>query len=756
MNSFATLVIKLRWVILWAVTLLTVFLGYQLSGLRINADILSSLPGDDPAAALYKEIGQEFGGNAMGMIALETGNVFTTATLQHVKQVTDSLRTMAGVSTVTSLTNIIAIRGEEWGIEIGKLVDEYELPDTEAELARLRQRVLANNMYRGAIVSADATTTLIIYTTYDDVDQQAIARQVKLLVTGLGLPEKLYFAGLPMMMNDVSDLILLDIIKLVPIVFVVIAAVLFFSFRSLQGVILPLLTAAIAIVWALGIMGLLGYEMTIISNNIPIILFAVGSAYTIHVLNRVTYTTTKNHRAGLATALAYITVPVFLAAITTIIGFVSFIFGAYLLMIRDFGIFTALGTFWALLLSVTLVPALLAVFPGRGRQAADSNRGAAAGLWARYLLRPVTRLLFSRPQRIMLIWGVLLCVAAAGIFRIKRSVNMQNYFTKDNPTRVAEDVMQRKFGGSQPVYLVFTGNMQSPAVLKLMAATEAYMKQFAEVTTTQSVAGLIARMNEVMGEGYRIPDEQEKIAQLWFLLDGQDIMAQLVSPNLDKGIIQSRFSSYDSKKMQEFVDYMDGFIVRHATPGCQVQLTGMPSVYVRMDKSLFNSQMSSLGIALVLVLVIVGLILRSFARGLYAVIPILATITILYGFMGYAGISLDVATVLVASVALGIGIDYSIHIITHYNHAMQVYHATRPALTEAILTSGKAIVINVMSVAAGFLVLLFSQMVPLQNFGLLVALSMAGSGLGALTLLPVVLILREGKQVHEKEDGKHK
>ena len=328
---------------------------------------------------------------------------------------------------------------------------------------------------------------------------------------------------------------------------------------------------------------------------------------------------------------------------------------------------------------------------------------------------------------------------------------MQDYFKKDNPTRISEDIMQRKFGGSQPVFVVFEGNMQSPEVLKTMIKTEKYMKQSPDISTTQSVADLIEQMNDVMGEGKRIPDEQDKIEQLWFLLDGQDIMPQLVTDELDKGIIQSRLISYDSKNMQIFVDYMNKFIQENSTENCKIQLTGMPSVYVKMDKSLFESQMSSLAIALVLVLVIVGLILRSFSKGVYATIPIIATITILFGFMGYVGISLDVATVLVASVALGIGIDYSIHIITHFNHALKETRDINKALEDTILLSGKAIVINVVSVAAGFLVLIFSQMVPLQNFGMLVALSMIGSGLGALTLLPVVLILaNRRKQITAK------
>jgi predicted RND superfamily exporter protein len=160
-----------------------------------------------------------------------------------------------------------------------------------------------------------------------------------------------------------------------------------------------------------------------------------------------------------------------------------------------------------------------------------------------------------------------------------------------------------------------------------------------------------------------------------------------------------------------------------------------------MTKSLINSQFSSLAIAVILVLIIVAIILRSLKQGVFAVIPIISTIIILFGFMGFTGISLDIATVLVASVALGIGIDYSIHIITHFNHSYNTNNNIKKALEDTIMITGKAILINVMTVTGGFLVLLFSQMVPLQNFGLLIAISMIGSGLGALTLLPVILIV---------------
>jgi hypothetical protein len=740
MNRFVKSIIRLKWLIVLVVLALTIFFGYQSKFLTINSDILSSLPDDDPAASLYKEIGTQFGGNDMGMIVLESDNVFKAEILQHIKQITDSLRYTDGISTVTSLTNILDIKSSEWGIEIGKLVDEYNLPDKQSQLDSLKNYVFSKEMYKGAIVSEDGTASVVMFTLLPDADKQAVAKEIKSKVENLNLPETLYFGGLPMMMNDINELIIADIVWLLPIVFVIIAFILLLSFKSFRGVLLPLLTAGIAVIWTIGLMVVTGYELTIISNIIPVVLLAVGSAYAIHVLNSINHTHGKDRKQALIKALAYIMVPVILAAVTTAMGFMSFVFGAYLTMIKDFGIFTAVGTLIALLLSIFFVPALISAF-SMYRKKVVTDQPENENILTYKILQPLVTLLFKHPRYSLATWGGVLLLSIGGMFFIKTSVNMADYFKKDNPTRVSEDVMQKKFGGSLPVFVVFEGDLQSPEVLKMMIKTEHFMKDDPNIDMTQSVADLVEQMNDAMGEGKMIPDDKAKIEQLWFLLDGQEVMTQLVSEDLDKGIIQSRFASVDSKNINEFTSKMNKYIQENNSEDIKIELTGMPSVYVKLNNSLIQSQISSLILAIVMVLLIVGLMLRSISKGVYAIIPIIATILILFGFMGITGIPLDIATALVGSIAMGIGIDYSIHIITGFNFHLKETGDAEEAIKKTILSSGKAIVINVLSVSAGFLVLIFSQIVPLQNFGILVAISMFGSGIGAITLLPVILIL---------------
>lgn len=174
MNKLVKSILRYRWMIITLVILLTAFTGYQITRMQINSDVISSLPDDDPDAALLKRIAHNFGSNKMGMVILETDNIFTTEVLQHVQEITDTLREIDGIISVSSLTNIIDIN--ELGV--GTLVDPYDLPDEEWELEELRTRVNAKDMYRGSIVSEDGTATLIVFSLAEDAEVELVANAV--------------------------------------------------------------------------------------------------------------------------------------------------------------------------------------------------------------------------------------------------------------------------------------------------------------------------------------------------------------------------------------------------------------------------------------------------------------------------------------------------------------------------------------------------------------------------------------------------
>ncbi len=756
MEKLANIVVRFRWLIIAGVLVITAFLGYQLKFLEVDSDIVHSLPPDDPEVRLFNEVGEQFGGNQIGMVILTADNVLEPAVLDDIAMVTDTLSEMDGIISVTSLTNTMNIRIEEDNFEVDLLINDRNRPHDRASADSLLPEITKNDMVSGTLIAPDGTAAAVIFTFADRSNADSLAEKIIEHITALPLHEEPYFAGSPFLATYVSQVVNHDLMTLIPIAFLLIALILYLSFHSVRGIVLPILTAGLAIVWAMGLFSLMGYKLSMVSNNVPIIILAVGSAYAIHLLNRVNQCREKDIHKIIAKALSFMLVPVTLTALTTMTGFLSFIFGSYLTMIRDFGLLAALGTFFAGAFALTLVPSLLAVAPVNKKKAGGRMlSGHKRSYLEEHFLIRLRNVVDRHRGRIFVGWLLLIAVSLFGFTRIQRSVSVSGYFKKDHPAALGDRIMSEKFGGSKSVFVVFNGDMQSPELLKMMLKTEAYMKASPYVQSTQSIADVIARLNRAMGDSTDIPDDEDKVAQLWFLIGQQESISRLVSPDLDKGIIIAKYNDNGKNNIRDFRRYMESFFRKNLSEDYTVRITGMPFINARLDESLLKSQITSLSLAIVLVLALVSLMFGSFREGLFASIPIIATIIILFGIMGLTGIPLNVVTVLVASIAMGIGIDYSIHFVSHFNHAVTHHRKVLPAVDEAIMVSGNAIMVNFISVSAGFLVLIFSQLVPMIYFGILIALSMLGSSMGALTLLPSILLLR-GNKIEERKERKGK
>jgi len=878
-KNLASFVLKHRFAVILGTVLLTVFFAVQLTNLKVNSDILSYLPKDDPAVVLFNKIGDQFGGNSLALVALENSNAFSRESLEHIHKLTERFKAVDGVSTVTSLTDVLDIKKtpeEGGGIEIGKLIDPNTLPTTEKQFQQLREYTLSKDMYNGRLVSADGTVSLIICRIREGADKAQVARELKELVQSANLPEKIYFGGIPFQLLDVSSIIFKDLKLLVPLVLLLVFITLFLSFGHLRGAIIPLLSVAISTTWTLGLMSLFGVPLTVISDIIPIILIAVGSASSIHVISKYDEDVTRYGNTGEEATLAFseVGIRVILAAATIIFGFASFIFGSYLTMIRDFGMYTALGVFFSLVVSTMLVPSVLSFISVRDKRKDPQPDNGKTNLSVRLMDR-LGGFVLKSEKLIVFSSIVLIVLGGLGLPKVERKVNMVDYFKPESNMRMTEEIMQKKLGGSLPVQILVRGDMQNPFVLKEMRLFEKYLQSISEVHNPQSIADLVAEMNDVMTNDKTVPDSKDKVTNLWFLLEGQSILPQLVNDEKTEGLIQATVSTTDTKTMRGIVESVDKYIEQMDTSLVVIDLnqlperektavqryrvgrmaaaiewdarrrnhqvvvsrdsiekhlygqtlspksgsdpagdpsvlsiletvardfpeslrndnnflndvrndiaelrqsivaipeenyqkltllektspervlfhfsaTGMPLIYQHLDDSLLSSQIGSFIYAFILIFILLAFQLRSFVGGIVGLAPIVLTIFVTFGIMGFAEIPLDVATVLVASIALGIGIDYSIHFSVRFKTYFRGSTTVLEALNRTLETTGRAIIINMLAVTIGFLTLLFAELVPLQRFGILVAITMIGSGLGSITFLPALILLTRTKSI---------
>ncbi len=734
MRKFAEFVAKYRWFIIFCVCVLTLFFAYSLKDLRINPDFVSYLPESDEAVRLAKYIGNKYGGNLTAIVAIETDDVFKVETLKKIYELTEKLKNVDGLSYVTSLTSVIDIRGTEEGLEIGRLIDV--VPENEEDLKRLKDYVLSKDLYKN-IVSRDAKVTLIMCKLQEGVDKVKVAKEIKKVVEGEGLNEKIYYGGLPFQMIDMNKLIIDDLKFLSPLVGVVIILILFLSFRNLRGVVLPFLSVVISTIWTLGVMSILGVPLTIISNSIPVILMAVGSAYGIHIVNKfredVDIIDLKERAKVTITEVGK---AVFFAGITTIAGFLSFVWGSYLIMIREFGIFTSVGVLFAMIISLALIPSILSLLKPEGK----TDR--VLKVYDKKFPLELTRLILKTRYLIFAFSVIIVIIGGFGIFKITREVSILEYFKPKTNVRATEEMLKRNFGGSLPLYILVKGDIQDPEVLNKMKNVEDFLKSLEDVHNPQSIVDVIEEMNYVMGEGRRIPDAREKVSNLIFLVEGEEIFEQLVSPDKDEAIIQAMVTYASSTKISELVKKIQEHFnsISAGNDIVKFEQTGMPLIYRHLDDAIIRSQVQSLILALIFIFLVMTAQLKTFWGGLIGIVPVTLTIALIYGFMGYFNIPLDIATVLIASVSLGIGIDYSIHFMNKLKIELNESDFLEEAIGKVLGTTGVAILINVLSVSLGFIVLVFASVIPLQRFGIMILLTMFLSGGATLVLLPAIIL----------------
>ncbi len=766
--EFFRLVRRCRWLVVIASILVTVVLGLQVRHLRINADLTSYLPKTDPAVKTLEHVAETFGGNFLAVMAIEAHDLFTPGGIQAIHDLTTRLQLIDGVNYVTSLTNILDLKKTPEGLEIGKLVSEEDLPLSEEACEALRTYVLSKKRYAGRIVAAEGKVSLIIVAVHKDADKEKVIDEIEKTLSQTEFAAKAHLAGLPFQLREISRYIINDLKVLSPLVGIIIFLSLLLSFRHLRGVIIPLTAVIMSALWTLGIMSLLRVPLTIISDAIPVLLLAIGSAYSIHVINRFEEGGLESKEAG----LAHVAASVFLAAVTTIAGFMSFVFGSYLTAIREFGVFASLGVLVSLILSVTFVPAWLFISQEKKRISQPPQSLSFRSKPGFVIRLQNSSLKFLRHGKFTLgVFCLIILVAFGGISRIKRHSNMLDYFEPQSEIRQSEAFLESRGVGSIPVNILVQGDICNPQVLRRMKELEAFLELDPLMHHPVSIADYLAEMNDLMGEGETIPDTREKVNNLLFLLEGQEGLDQLLTPDKTEAVIQAMTPSLDMGQMKSLVDRVESWLREHPVEAAKFSFSGSPLVYIHLDRSLLSSQVVSLGLALVLIYFCVWLLIRSLRGAFLGMIPIGFTLILIFGLMGYARIPLDIATVLVGSVSIGIGIDYSLHWLNRFRLEVALTHgqenltaARSPASKDSpsgqvvspneakeaqllaavertLRSAGRAVFINMVTVALGFLVLVFANLIPLRRFGLLVAVTMLASGTGALSLLPSVIVL---------------
>jgi predicted RND superfamily exporter protein len=536
MQLLARLLLDRR--VAWSVVFLTglvVVASVLLAGrIRQDDDVLAFLPRGNAEIATFQEINRRFGGLDVALVGVEVDDAFSPEALGSLRAATDAIRETPGVEHVLSLANVEDFTPDPMGgIRTANLVEA--VPAGDAEAVALREKVLSRDHVVGTLVSADARAyVMVVFLTYGG-DRRATTGRISDAMAAAFPGATVHYGGSPYISDYIYRTTQADMKRLTPWAVGAIVLLMMLAFRDWRGVLLGLGSTGIGILATHALMSALDVPLNVVLGSMPVILFAVGSAYGIHILHRYYWHAQAMPRDEAVAHTLVTTGPTVLTAgFTTAIGLLSFVV-MDIAPLQAFGAFTAFGVLVTLGLSVTFVPAVIVLL---GLPPRPAGADALGRFWVG-LVGAVRR----HRLAVGSVVAVVFVAGAVSTARVDSRMDSAAFYAKGSPPDRADAFLRGRFGGSQFVQVRVAGDVSDPLVLRELRALADRLAAIPGVSRVQHVGDVIAAVNLAMEGQERIPDTPEKVGQLYGFLTGNGSVRQLVSDDRAQALLHVRLSA---------------------------------------------------------------------------------------------------------------------------------------------------------------------------------------------------------------------
>ncbi|MEE4186403.1 MAG: MMPL family transporter [Gammaproteobacteria bacterium] len=846
------------WLALGAVAAITFALAAFLPRFELDASADSLLLENDSDLRYYREIVARYGSDDYLLVTYTArDDLFSAATLADLTALRDELAALPSVAQIISMLDVPLISGPDTSLtSLQRRIPTLSDPATDRELARRELR--ESPVYSNLLMSLDGDTTALLLRLRRDPEYQRLLNErdelrdkaadgrldaagrdalreldqrIQALRSELTAQQEqdidairdilsrhaehgeIHLGGLPMIVSDMIDYIRSDIVVFGTGILLFLIVLLRLIFGRPRWVIVSLLCCLVAVVMIAGLLGLLGWQVTVVSSNFVALMLIFSLSLTVHLIQRYRELHTAHPDADqrwlVRSALRDKANPCLFTALTTMVGFASLLISGIRPVI-DFGWMMVMGMVAVLGTAFVLFPATLMFFkPGEPRDRGDSTR-VVTGYFA--------RLVEHWPRATAALCIGLLGASVAGILQLEVENRFIDYFKSDTEIYQGMVVIDSELGGTTPLDVILDADpefmsrkAESRAADDFAAdefadefadgGTDEFTDEFAEEFTdpeADEFAAADAEAAEASAAALR-PDlgstsywynsfRLEQVRAVHDYLDGlpetgkvlslattlemletlnqdeapgtfflsvlykrlpDEIKEALVDPYLSADGNQVRFSmrvmeSDRGLRRDELLERIRTHLVDEMgfAPG-RVNITGMMVLYNNVLQSLYRSQILTLGAVFLAIMVMFGVLFRSLSIALIAVLPSILSVGIVLGCMGWAGIPLDIMTITIAAISVGIGVDDSIHYIHRYLQEMEIAGDPILAMRRSHASVGRAMMYTSIIIIAGFSVLALSNFIPSILFGLLTGLAMLMALIANLTLLP--LLLRWGR-----------
>ena len=743
-NKLIKVILNHPKVILSILGAITLVLGTFLPKVKMDFSIEQLFSQNDPVINRFLNFREEFDGVDNRIFLLyESDDPFSYKNLELNKKMVYAFENIEGVSKVTSLTNIeLFTEGGEY-----LLSPVYEnIPKSIDSLNIAKERILSSDLLKNYLISEDGKVAAILIEVSDSFNEhesrESIVKQIDELQ--LGTDWTWHQTGLPIIRTRYVQYMIADNITfLIPVISMLIL-LLSLLFRSLVGLALPLIVVLLTIIWTLGFMTAAGITINIISYIIPTLLMVVGISDSVHFLVKYykTLHLLGDKREALTQSLQKIGTAIFLTSITTAIGF-----GALSMVnieiVKEFGIFTAMGVFFAFIITVLFIPSTLMLL---GKTPKTKLEAYSRGYRVKIVKKLIT-IVRGHPKKIIFTGITITIIGFFGALQINPHSKLLDDLRPGNTLledmRLAEDRM----GSVLPVEIIITvdenenfQDIQDVAVISFTDELASYISKIPEIGKVVSVSDYLKAINQAMNDGdksfYQVPLSREIISQYMLLYDSE--FNSLINSDLTKLRIASQIKDIDSRRSAEIEKELNTYIASVIPEGITAEVTGTAFLALRTNNYLVKNLLGSFLVALIIITFLMIVLFRSVKMAFISILPNIIPMMVMAAVLGFLQIPLRPATAMTFAVAFGIAVDDTLHYLIRYRMELSKQHY-RQANDSTMLGTGIAMMSTTAILSAGFLVLILSQFTPTVEFGMLSVITIVTALIGDLTFLPALL-----------------
>lgn len=774
---WADTVFRHPYLIVLAIILLVAGFATQLPKVTFDTSTEGFLKKTNPALVTYNQFRDLFGRDERIVVTIAADNLFSFEVLEEIRSLHNSIETnLPHLDEVTSLINARHIYGENDDLIVEDLLENW--PQSQADLKKLEESVDDIPLYKGLLVSKDKhlTTLLIKLNTYTrkavhpdrpdeltleplgNVEFSEVADALREIIKQHKKPGMdIQMAGSPMIITELHSLMLKDIRLFAGLTFAMIGIVLLLLFRRVSGVILPLITVAISIATAISIMVLNDQPLQLPTAVLPSFLISVGIGDSVHFLSLFFrhFSETKSKQEALRFSLGHSGLPMLLTSLTTAAGLISFS-GVDILPIANLGIYASTGVMIAFFYTVTFLPAMICIVPLKPREretqhllSEDSKKGP--------LNKAISFSIYLATHHSMKVIAVSLLITAVALYsalQLDFSHNPMRWIPDGSSIKSATRVLDDKVGGSVNVEILIDtqteNGVYNPEFLEQLDQLEndlaRYKNEHFDVGHVMSVTDILKESNRALHGNeehyYSIPQSRDLVAQELFLLEmsGADDLQDRVSEyRISRTTVSIPW--IDTLFYKGFIGELEDIIKNRITSPIHITVTGMVPLLGKTLSAVISATAQSYVIAIVVISIMMILLLRSFKYGLISMIPNLSPLIIVLGTMHLAGIHLDMFTMLIVSITIGLCVDDTIHFMHHFRSYYAETGNVARAITLTLDTAGRAMVVTSVVLTSGFIIFTLSAMNNLTAFGIFTAMSIVLALLADFILAPALMVV---------------